>query len=85
LFDVVHAPLWLVALTAGVAAPFCVAVLQAALESKLRRTTQAVLVRATATVTRQPREPRERREEAVAERERLATDDPARWWRRRDL
>jgi hypothetical protein len=75
LFDVVHAPLWLVALTAGVAAPFCVAVLQAALESKLRRTTQAVLVRATATVTRQPRE---RREEAVAERERLATDDPAR-------
>ena len=46
MLDVVHAPLWLVALTAAVAAPFCVAAYQAALESRLRRTTQAVLARA---------------------------------------
>ncbi|HEY5145986.1 MAG TPA: hypothetical protein VII82_04435 [Polyangiaceae bacterium] len=48
LFDFVHAPLWLVALIAAVAAPFCATGIQAALESKLRRTTRATLGRALA-------------------------------------
>jgi hypothetical protein len=49
LLDVLHAPLWLVALTAAVAAPFCVSALQRGLESKLRRQTQATLARALST------------------------------------
>jgi hypothetical protein len=46
LFEFLHAPLWLVALVAAVAAPFCATGIQAALESKLRRTTRATLGRA---------------------------------------
>jgi hypothetical protein len=48
LIDALHAPLWLVALAAAVAAPFCVGLIQAALESKARRTTESYLTRARA-------------------------------------
>jgi hypothetical protein len=43
-------PLWLVALLVAAAAPFCAAALQVALESRLRRRTNAVLARARATL-----------------------------------
>jgi hypothetical protein len=39
-------PLWLVALIAAAAAPFCAAALQAVLEARLRRRTSATLARA---------------------------------------
>jgi hypothetical protein len=46
LIDVLHPPLWLVALVAAGAAPFFAGALQALLESKLRRRTEMVLARA---------------------------------------
>jgi hypothetical protein len=46
LIDAAHAPLWLVVLAAAALAPFCVAAMQRALETKQRRATAAVLARA---------------------------------------
>ena len=43
-------PLWLVALIVAAVAPFCAAALQAVLESRLRRRTQATLERAFSTL-----------------------------------
>jgi hypothetical protein len=49
LIDVLHPPLWLVALLAAGAAPFLAGAMQALLESKLRRRTEMVLARAFST------------------------------------
>ena len=61
-------PLWLVALIAAAAAPFCAAALQALLESKLRRRTSTTLARALSTIDRQERH-REDAESRQGERE----------------
>jgi hypothetical protein len=50
LIDLLHPPLWLVALIAAGAAPFLAGALQALLESKLRRRTETVLARAFSTL-----------------------------------
>jgi hypothetical protein len=46
LSDILSAPLWLVGLAAAAAAPFCVSVLHAVLEARLRRRTRRILARA---------------------------------------
>ena len=48
MLDVTHPPLWLVALIVAGAAPWVAGALQAVLESRLRRRTDAVLARALA-------------------------------------
>ena len=50
MIDLLHPPLWLVALIAAGAAPFLAGALQALLESKLRRRTETVLARAFSTL-----------------------------------
>jgi hypothetical protein len=46
LLDAAHAPLWLVVLAVAALAPFCVAAIQRALETKQRRATAALVARA---------------------------------------
>jgi hypothetical protein len=58
LIDVLHPPLWLVALIAAGAAPFLAGALQALLESQLRRRTESVLARALSTLNGTMDEPR---------------------------
>jgi hypothetical protein len=58
LIDLLHPPLWLVALIAAGAAPFLAGALQALLESKLRRRTETVLARAFSTLNAMPHDPR---------------------------
>lgn len=48
--DVLHTPLWVIALVAAAAAPFVVGALQASLETSRRRRTAALIERALATL-----------------------------------